>query len=260
MIYNKNLPLQESDKKNLFKEKLSSGVIMTVSTLFQLIFILSFCFSVDAKSKHENLAKRYELLSGVRKSKDERTFWNRKYNRASYIFGKSPAKFLAQNYHYIPIGSKVLDIGMGEGRNAVFLARKGYNVTGIDISSVAISKARYLAKEFGVRIKTILASIMQYNFPPKSFDAIICFYFVDRKLNEKILSWLKPGGILIYEAYTDHQRKVKGSEKYDKRYLLRPGELLTMFNGPKILKYAEPLHLKKFTTSIILQRPLMAQK
>ncbi len=200
--------------------------------------------------------KRYELLSGVRKSakKNTKEFWDKKYSNAQYVFGKKPAKFLAKNYRYIPLGSSVLDMGMGEGRNAVFLARKGYKVTGIDISSVAVKKSRSLAREFGVRINGIVASLNDYPIPNKSLDAIICFYYVDRKLNKKMMDWLKPGGILIYEAYSDLQRRVRGYQEHDKRYLLRPSELLAMFPGMKILKYEEPLHEKDFPASIILQK------
>jgi len=200
-------------------------------------------------------ANRFELLSGIRKSKDKKTFWDKKYSHLTYVYGKTPAKFLADNYHFIPAGAKVLDMGMGEGRNAVFLARKGYKVVGIDISSVAVKKANMLAREFGVRISTIVASLEKYNFKPDSLDAIICFYYVDRKLHNRMMSWLKPGGILMYESHTDYQRNVKGSEHYSKEYLLRPTELLGMFKKMRILKYEEPMHLKDYRASIILRKP-----
>jgi 2-polyprenyl-3-methyl-5-hydroxy-6-metoxy-1,4-benzoquinol methylase len=204
-----------------------------------------------------NLSRRYELLSGVRKTKDSKTFWDKKYsNTSKYVFGKKPAKFLASNYDFIPSGARVLDVGMGEGRNAVFLARKGYKVLGVDISSVAVRKARRLAQEFGVRIDTVVSSMQTYQPKDGKFDAIICFYYVDRELNKRLSKWLKPGGVLIYESHTDHQRKVKGSELYERKYLLRPSELLKMFPGFRILKYEEPLHIGEYTASIILQKPL----
>ena len=67
-----------------------------------------------------------------------------------------------------------------------------------------------------------------------------------------MVEWLKPGGVLIYEAYTDLQRNVKGYQKYERRYLLRPSELLKMFPNMKVLKYEEPLHQNEFQASIIL--------
>ena len=222
----------------------------------RIIILISLFMSLPimAQKRGSQSGGRFELLSGTKKSKTVKTYWDKKYNNEEYVFGKTPAKFISQNYAYIPDGSRVLDMGMGEGRNAVFLARKGYKVTGVDISSVAVKKAQLLAREFGVRINTVVASLNNYKIPNGSLDAVICFYYVDRSLNKRMMAWLKPGGILIYESHTDNQRKVKGNESYDKRYLLREGELLSMFPGMSVLKYEEPLHLGNFTTSIILRK------
>jgi tellurite methyltransferase len=196
---------------------------------------------------------KFEILTGDSRSLDDKLFWDKKYSDKSYVFGKVPAKFLAENYSFIPNGSRILDVGMGEGRNAVFLARKGHHVTGVDISSVAIRKAQMLAKEVGVRIETVTSPIESYRAPKELFDVVICFYYVDRKLNEKLLSFLRPGGILIYEAHTDLQKTIKGNEKYEKQYLLRPQELLTMFKRGKVLKYEEPMHTGEYTATIIFK-------
>lgn len=218
------------------------------------LLLLLATFSLNAQERGSQSGGRFELLSGTKKGKEVKTYWDKKYNNEEYVFGKTPAKFLSLNYNFIPAGSRVLDMGMGEGRNAVFLARKGYKVTGVDISSVAVKKARLLAREFGVRINTVVASLNNYRIPKNTLDAVVCFYYVDRSLNKRMVEWLKPGGILIYESHTDNQRKVKGNESYDKRYLLREGELLSMFPGMRVLKYEEPVHLGNFTTSIILQK------
>lgn len=219
---------------------------------FILIFILinSSIFARDAIS-----GNRYQLLSGVRKNKESQTFWDNKFSGDDYLYGKAPAKFLAENYGYIPLAGKVLDVGMGEGRNAVFLARKGYNITGVDISAVAVRKARRLAGEYGIRINTVVSSMDDFKAKKGEFDAILVFYYVDRKLNKKLMDWVKPGGLLIYESHTKKQKQVSGNEKYEDKYLLKESELLNMFPGFRVLKYEEPLHLKEFTSSIILQKP-----
>lgn len=188
---------------------------------------------------------------------DNKTKWDRRFNKRTYIYGKSPAKFLAENFDYLKPESQILDMGMGEGRNAVFLAQKGHLVTGIDISSIAVKKAKNLASERGVKFKSIVGSLTKYKFQPNSFDAIICFYYVDRTLNKKIMSWLKPGGILIYEAYT-WKEFVKNEGKTDnKNYYLKPQELISMFPGYTILKYEEPEHEREYRASIILKKDLM---
>ncbi len=220
------------------------------------IILLLFAFSIPSFARQAISGNRYQLLSGVRKQKESMQFWDKKFSGEDYLYGKTPAKFLSENYGYIPLASKVLDVGMGEGRNTVFLARKGYNVTGVDISAIAVRKARRLAGEHGIRINAVVSSMEDFKGENNSFDAILVFYYVDRALNEKLVKWLKPGGILIYESHTKKQKTVTGSEKYEDKYLLKELELLRMFPDLRVLKFEEPLHQKEFTSSIILQKPM----
>lgn len=217
---------------------------------FLLIILV---ISTQTWSRDPISGTRFQQLTGVKVSQDSKTQWDQRYSRPTFIFGKTPAKFIAENYQYIPFGATVLDLGMGEGRNAVFLAQKGYRVTGIDISSVAVKKANLLAQEFGVKIKGVVASLEQYKIQPNSYDAIICFYYVDRSLVEKMKSWLKPGGILIYEAFTLREKVAKKSSDPEDTFL-KDAELLRMFGSFRVLKYEEPLHEKEFHSSIILRK------
>lgn len=220
-----------------------------------ILFILCYLLSFHLLAKAPLSTSRLTILSGEDDVPfDTKSVWDRRYNKKNYIYGKLPAKFLAENFDYLKPKSLVLDMGMGEGRNAVFLAEKGHKVTGIDISSVAVKKARLLAKEKNVVLKTVVGTLTKYKIKPESFDAIICFYFVDRKLNQKILNWLRPGGLIFYEAYTlkEYDKKNKQTEK--KSYYLKSQELLTMFPGTKVLKFEEPMHEKEFRSGIILQK------
>jgi tellurite methyltransferase len=216
-----------------------------------IILILA---SVNSFGRDPISGNRYQQLSGMKVQGDAKDQWDKRYSRPSFVFGKSPVRFLAENYQYIPFEGTVLDMGMGEGRNAVFLAQKGYRVTGIDISSVAVKKAYMLAEEFGVKFKGVVASLNEYKIAPASFDAIACFYYVDRSLIERMKTWLKPGGILIYEAYTVREMKTKKAPEYNPEYYLKEQELLSMFSGMRVLKYEEPLHEKEFRSSIILMK------
>lgn len=197
---------------------------------------------------------RFQQLTGLKTAQDSKSQWDERYSRSTFIYGKSPVQFLAENYHYIPYEGNVLDLGMGEGRNAVFLAQKGYKVTGIDISSVAVKKAYSLAQEFGVKIKGVVASLKEYKIQPGSYDAIICFYFVDRSLVEKMKSWLRPGGIIIFEAFTIREKAAKKKDLLPEEHFLKEQELLKLFSGMRVLKYEEPLHEKEFRSSIILKK------
>ncbi len=216
---------------------------------FFLLLILS------AYAREPISGSRFQQLSGIKVSQDSKSQWDQRYARPTFIFGKSPAQFLAENYQYIPFEGTVLDMGMGEGRNAVFLAQKGYKVTGVDLSSVAVKKSYLLAQEFGVKIKGVVASLKDYKIPTGSYDAIICFYWVDRSMVEKIKSWLKPGGVLIYEAHTFRERDKQPKKRNgDDDNYLREQELIKLFPGMRILKYEEPLHEKEFRSSIILKK------
>lgn len=217
--------------------------------LLLLIMVSFLCTSLQARDPISG--SRFQQLSGMKIPQDSKSQWDQRYSRSTFIYGKSPAHFLSENYQYIPFESTVLDMGMGEGRNAVFLAQKGYKVTGIDISSVAVKKSYLLAQEFGVKIKGIAASLKDYKISPHSFDAIICFYYVDRSLIGKIKEWLKPGGILIYEAHTTKEKRGRSNEEGN---FLKEQELLTLFRGMRVLKYEEPLHEKEFRSSIILMK------
>ena len=184
----------------------------------------------------------------------DKTFWNERFAEPGYMYGNQPNDFLKEHAHVLKESGKVLCLAEGEGRNAVFLAQKGYKVTGIDISSVAVKKAYLLAQEFGVKIKGVVASLKEYKIQPNSFDAIVCFYYVDKSLVEKIKTWLKPGGVLIYEAYTVREKAKKKRQSSDDENYLREQELLRLFSGMRVLKYEEPLHEKEFRSSIILRK------
>lgn len=220
----------------------------------KLLILLLLSFSAHAVRDPISGA-RFQQLSGMKVSQDSSTQWDQRYSRPTFIYGKAAAPFLAENYQYIPYEGTVLDMGMGEGRNAVFLAQKGYKVTGVDLSSVAVKKSYLLAQEFGVKIKGVVGSLKEYKIAPGSYDAIICFYWVDRGMVEKIKSWLKPGGILIYEAHTfrekerDAAKRAEVSDNY-----LKEQELIRLFPGMRVLKYEEPLHEKEFRSSIILMK------
>ncbi|MBL6990910.1 MAG: class I SAM-dependent methyltransferase [Bacteriovoracaceae bacterium] len=227
---------------------------MNKTTIALLVIAITSSFSLY--SREEFGADRYAMLSGIRESKDILKFGEKKFDSDVYIYGKAPTKFLSNSYLFIPSRSKILNVAMGEGRDAVFLARNGYRVVGIDANPSYVKKAKFLAREFGVRFESIATSTVEsFAAESASFDAIICINYIDRNINNKLDRWLRPGGILIIESFTDNQRGRKEFHGYNESYLLKPGELLTMFPGYKVLKFEEPLHLNKFTSGVILKKP-----
>ena len=186
-------------------------------------------------------------------SDSDQSQWDSVYAKTKeYVFGKEPVPFLAENLNLLPVG-KALDLAMGEGRNAVFLAKKGFDVTGVDISEVAVHKAKKLAHERGVRLRTITTDLNKYQIPLETFDVIMVFYYLQRSLIPHIIKGLKAGGVLIFEDYTLEQLKYNKSE--NRAYLLQKDELKNMFKDHlHTLKYKETDNGKEAFASLIARK------
>ncbi|TVM03878.1 MAG: SAM-dependent methyltransferase [Candidatus Brocadia sp. WS118] len=194
------------------------------------------------------------VVSSLFADTQDKMFWDKKYGTEAYIFGKEPVEFLREHIGLLPRG-KVLDIAMGEGRNAVFLAKHGFEVDGCDISEAAIKKARELARESNVAIHAFVADLETYQLPKDTYDVIICFYYLQRDLVPQMKAALKPGGVIIYETYTieNWERGFEGPKNKD--YLLQSNELLHLFKDLKILYYRElVLNNKKAIASLIAKK------
>ena len=183
-------------------------------------------------------------------SKDKKR-WDSKYDTEQYIFGKAPVAFLQEHLHLLPRG-KTLDVAMGEGRNGVFLATQGLEVTGIDISEIGLSKAQALAKERGVTIETQVVDLERYQFPEEAYDLIICTYYLQRDLFPKIVKALKPRGMVLVETYTVDYLKYRS--RFPRQYLLETNELLQQFQDLKILRYQLKDDGKAAYASILAQK------
>ena len=166
---------------------------------------------------------------------------------------KSPAGFLVANRHLFPTG-RVLDIAMGAGRNAVYLAHEGFDVEGVDISAEAVAKALALADLENVKIMTHVADLEAgYPIPLSAYDVIICFYYLHRPLISEIKQGLRPGGIVVYETYNSDQ--AEWGRPKNPEHLLRPGELLNMFCDYRILRYREGvIEPRKAIASIVARK------
>lgn len=135
--------------------------------------------------------------------------WNQRYNQPEYVYGTQPNDFLVSVAASIPRG-KLLSLGEGEGRNAVYLASLGYDVTAVDSSEVGLEKARRLAAKKDVNISTITADLGDFQIQPNSWDAIISIFChvpsaIRVPLHQAVVRGLKPGGVLVLEAFTPRQ-------------------------------------------------------
>lgn len=137
-------------------------------------------------------------------------FWDERYAGDAYAYGREPNDFLRAEVERIPPGP-VLCLAEGEGRNAVFLAKRGHDVTAIDFSSEGIRKAERLAREESVNLTTIEADLATYEPPADAaFAAVIAIFAhvrpeVRRRVHEWVPRVLAPGGCYVLEAYTPKQ-------------------------------------------------------
>lgn len=196
----------------------------------------------------------YQVLTGE-ESEKVRDRWDARFKSDTYVFGTLPAKVLSENIDRIPVG-RVLDIAMGEGRNAVFLAKKGFQVDGVDISAVALRKAHRLARKAKVTLQTVNADLREYQIPAKTYDAIVNIDYLQRDLVPQIKQGLKPGGYVIFENLTVEQLNNPTGKGLRRDYLLEKGELKQLFNGFEIVLYEEFNDGKTATARLIARKPL----
>ncbi|RJO62493.1 MAG: class I SAM-dependent methyltransferase [Dehalococcoidia bacterium] len=166
-----------------------------------------------------------------------------------------PAGFLVVNRSLLPPAGRALDLAMGAGRNAVYLAKEGFEVEGIDVSTEAVEKALLLAKSEGVHISTLVEDLENgYRLSPADYDVIVCFYYLHRPLIAEIREALKPGGIVVFETYNTDQAEWGRPKNPD--HLLKHNELLNMFCDYRILRYREGvIEPRKAIASIIARKP-----
>jgi tellurite methyltransferase len=154
-----------------------------------------------------------------------------------YEFDLEPAPFLVDHIDLLPKG-RVLDIAMGAGRNAIYLARMGFEVEGIDSSEHAIQHALEHAKASSVTIRAEVAELEKdYRIKPDTYNVIICFNYLQRSLIPQIKEGLKIGGVIVYETFTVDQAQFGHPKNPD--FLLRHNELMEMFRGFRCLRYRE---------------------
>ncbi|HEX8161158.1 MAG TPA: class I SAM-dependent methyltransferase [Pyrinomonadaceae bacterium] len=135
--------------------------------------------------------------------------WDERYSAEGYAYGTKPNEFLEENVDHIPKG-RVLSLAEGEGRNAVFLAKRGYAVTAVDASLVGLNKARKLAEENGVAVEFIHADLADYDLGENKWDGIVSIFCplpssLRKQLYKKVEAALKRNGVFLLEAYTPEQ-------------------------------------------------------
>lgn len=177
-----------------------------------------------------------------------KNMWNERYIDHDFVYGKEPNLFFKDWLQKFEVGS-ILMPADGEGRNGVFAAKLGWKVTSSDLSEEGKSKAFELAKEKNVAIDYVVGDLEELEFEAASFDAIGLIYahFAAEKksfLHQKLNDYLKPGGIIIFEAfskahllYNEVDPKVGGPKNIE--MLFSTTEIASYFDNYNILLLEE---------------------
>ena len=152
--------------------------------------------------------------------------WNERYSNEAYAYGQDPNDFLKQELKKIS-PAKILFPAEGEGRNALFAASLGWEVSAFDIAQEGKNKAMKLAQERGLKIDYQVGDLSELNYEPAQFDAIALIYAhfpaaIKSDLNIALSKLLKPGGVIVFEAfskshieYNSKNEKVGGPKELD---------------------------------------------
>lgn len=167
-------------------------------------------------------------------------FWNKKFQSNEYIYGEEPNP-LFKNFIDNNSPGKILLPGEGEGRNAVYAAKKGWTVQAIDLSEIGREKALLLAQKMKVTINYDLGNLLQENYRKDSFDAIALVFFhlntdLRIKIHKHLISLLKPKGELFIIGFSTNQLNYSSGGPKNENMLYTQDLLTKDFSNLNILK------------------------
>ncbi len=164
------------------------------------------------------------------------SFWDERFSGDEYAYGTEPSRWLVEQVQHVPPGGRVLSLGEGEGRNAVWLAEHGFSVVAVDGSPVGLEKARRLAVLRSVRIDTVVEDLSRFRPAPSTYDALL-LVFVHLAPALRVVvhatgaSALKPGGVVILEAFTPRQLAFSSGGPKDPAALYEADAIRADFRG-----------------------------
>jgi len=151
---------------------------------------------------------------------------------AGEVFSTKPNAFLVEMVRLRKAGT-ALDVGMGQGRNSIFLAQQGWDVTGIDSSDEGIVQARKQADRLGLKIRAEVTTFEKFDFGENRWDLIVLTYEPTKAIAPLVARALKPGGaVLVEDRHLDTRRVWPAGTFAD-------NELVTLFSGLRVLRYED---------------------
>ncbi|MFN0105793.1 MAG: class I SAM-dependent methyltransferase [Bryobacteraceae bacterium] len=168
--------------------------------------------------------------------------WNRILTAEKPTFNVAPNAFLVEMTKGRKPG-KALDVGMGQGRNAVWLAQQGWDVTGFDPAERAVAKARETARQLGLSITTEVKGSEEFAFGEARWDLIVLSWVSFREQAQVLSRALRPGGIIVIEGA--HRDATKGTS-IGGGVVFDTAEVPGLFRDLRVVRYQEPIAVSDF--------------
>ena len=156
--------------------------------------------------------------------------WNRRLTSNSPTINWQPNAFLMQMVKGREVG-RALDVGMGQGRNALWLAHQGWDTTGYDPAEKAVALANEMAAKAGVKIKTLIAKDVDFDMGVSKWDLILLSYVEVRENSARVIRALAPGGVVVVEYFHQDSKAAPGG--------FADNELVRLFAGLRIIRYED---------------------
>jgi len=171
--------------------------------------------------------------------------WNRRFEAPGFVFGTEPNAWLRDHAAHWQEGQQVLCVADGEGRNSVWLARRGLRVDAFDIAEVGVAKARSFAASAGVSVNYSVANCDSHFWTEAAYDGVAAIFvqFADPALRARLFAHiersLRPGGTLVLQGYTPRQLEYKTGGPSIASHLYTETLLRDAFSGMDILELRE---------------------
>jgi len=163
-------------------------------------------------------------------------FWDKSFSSDTFVYGEDANEFVQRASSLISKSSKVACFAEGEGRNAVYVATLGHNVTAFDISTVGLDKTKQLARKNDVIVKTVAKDLTKDHVEKEQFDAATMIYGHVPKSEQpfflkQVIDSVKPDGIVVLEVYSEEQRHYRTGG---------PNSLDMLYDPQHILQWIKP--------------------
>ncbi|BAH43847.1 conserved hypothetical protein [Brevibacillus brevis NBRC 100599] len=168
--------------------------------------------------------------------------WNERFHSEEYFYGEEPNVFIEQQAYRLEQGQKVIAFAEGEGRNAVFLAKRNLQVTAIDYAESGLQKTKKLAQKHSVDVITQKMDLLEEGVPSEEYDAAIMVYGHFHKnaqtmILNKMKKAIKPRGIMMLEVFSEEQLKYGTGGPQDLDMLYDPREILAWCKGHEVVHF-----------------------